>query len=299
LDIPRSSAASGNSTDTIRGIAWMLLCVAGLTCVIISARALKTDMDPLQLLFWRALIGLLLITLILAPRGFRGVRTQRFGLHVVRNLFHLGGQFGVFFAFIVIPLAEITAVEYTIPAMTALIAAIFIGEKVGIHRWTGMAVSFVGVLIVVRPGFAEVPPEMLILFGGALCFAINNVIMKVMTRTESAETMVFNMNLIQTIVAVGPALYVWTNPEWHHVPWILGLGVAGMVAHYAMGRALTLADTSVCFPLDFLRLPFVAVTAWLLWGETFSPWTAVGAAVIFGSQYYAVWRETREAKKRD
>jgi drug/metabolite transporter (DMT)-like permease len=298
LGIPNPFAARSTDTvtDTVRGIAWMILSVTALAFVVVSGRSLKVDMDPLQLLFWRAAVGFVLISLILAPRGFRGVRTQRFGFHVVRNLFHLAAQFGVYFAFVVIPLAEVTAVEYTIPAMTALIAAVFIGEKVGIHRWVGMAMSFVGVLFVVRPGFVEVPPAMFVLFGGALCFAINNVMIKAMTKTESAETMVFNMNLIQTVVAIGPALYVWTNPEWRHVPWILGLGVAGMVAHYAMSRALALADTSVCFPLDFLRLPFIAVTAWLMWGETFSSWTVVGAAIIFGSQYYAVWQETREKK---
>lgn len=293
MNANENSVVPDRRSDTIRGIAWMLLSIAGLTVVVLSGRALKVDMDPLQLLFWRALVGLIIISAVIAPRGFHTVRTRRLGLHIVRNLIHLAAQFGIYYAFIVVPLAEVTAVEYTIPAMTALIAAVFLGEKVGIHRWVGMAMSFVGVLFVVRPGFAEVPPEMFVMFGGALCFAINNVMIKAMTRTESAETMVFNMNLIQLVIAVGPALSVWTHPEWHHVPWILGLGAAGLMTHYAMTRALALADTSVCFPLDFLRLPFIALGAWLLWGETFSPWAVLGAAIIFGGQYYAVWKETR------
>jgi drug/metabolite transporter (DMT)-like permease len=108
--------------------------------------------------------------------------------------------------------------------------------------------------------------------------------------------MVFMMNLMQSLMLIGPALYVWVTPELHHLPWILMLGVSGMIAHYCMSRALALADTSVCFPLDFLRLPFIALIAWLAWGETFSPWTVVGAAIIVGSQYYAIMKESGRAR---
>jgi len=288
-----SPAGPAGRTDTVRGILWMLLAVAALAVVMLSVRGLRSDMDALQVLFLRAFVGLVVIGAILAPGGWRQVRPSRPVLHLGRNLLHLGAQFCVFFAVTAIPLAEVTSIEYTVPMLTAMIAALTIGERVGIHRWVGMAIGFVGVLFIVRPGFSAIPPAMMIAFGGALLFAANNVMIKVLTRTDNAATIVLVMNAIQATVALGPAIAVWVWPEWRHAPWILGVGVAGLVTHYAMTRALALADTSVLFPLDFLRLPFVAVAAFLLWGETFSPWTAVGAAIIFGSQYFAVRREAR------
>jgi drug/metabolite transporter (DMT)-like permease len=134
---------------------------------------------------------------------------------------------------------------------------------------------------------------MLVAIAGAVCFALNNVMVRVLSQVESAGTMVFTMNLIQTVLLLGPAIAVWTTPAWSHLPLILLLGLAGVITHYCMSRALALADTSVCFPLDFLRLPFVAAIAYAAWGETFSPWTAVGAAIIVGGQYYAIMRERR------
>jgi drug/metabolite transporter (DMT)-like permease len=292
---PHRPATQEGRSDTMRGVLWMLVAVAGLAGVVLAARGLKPDIHVFELLLFRAFIGLIAATALTLPRGWRGMITRRPGLHLVRNLFHVCAQYGIFFAIITVPLAQVTAIEYTIPAMTAAFAALTIGEKVGRHRWIGMAVSFIGVLFVVRPVLDTIPPAMLVAILGAVCFALNNVMIRVLSRIDSAGTMVFTMNLIQSVLLLGPAIYVaiyvWTTPGWSHLPLILLLGLAGVVTHYCMSRALALADTSVCFPLDFLRLPFVAAIAWLAWGETFSPWTAVGAAIIFGSSYYAIARE--------
>lgn len=293
---PSASQRETGRSDTMRGVLWMLVAVAGLAGVVLAARALKPDIHVFELLFFRAFIGLIAATALTLPRGWRGMITPRPGLHLVRNVIHVCAQYGIFFAIITVPLAEVTAIEYTVPAMTAAFAALTIGEKVGRHRWIGMAVSFIGVLFVVRPVLETIPPAMLVAILGAVCFALNNVMIRVLSRIDSAGTMVFTMNLIQSALLLGPALYVWTTPGWSHLPLILLLGLAGVVTHYCMSRALALADTSVCFPLDFLRLPFVAGIAWLAWGETFSPWTAVGAAIIFGSSYYAIARERRASK---
>lgn len=290
------TAGPAGRTDTMRGILWMLGAVAGLAGVVIAVRALKPEFHTLELLFLRSLIGLTVITAIALPRGWRNLMTKRPGLHLVRNMVHIGAQYCVFFAIIAIPLAEITSIEFTIPAMTAGIAALFLGERVSRHRWIGMGVSFIGAMFIVRPGFVDVPPAMLFVIAGAALFSVNNILVKLLTRTDSATTIVFTMNAIQAALLAGPALYFWSTPEWRHAPWILQLGLSGMAVHYCMSRALTLADTSVLFPLDFLRLPFIAAIAWALWGETFSPWTAMGATIIIASSAYAIRREARAEK---
>ena len=284
-------------SNNLRGALWGLGMVAGLSGVSIAIRTLKPDIAVEELLFFRALVGLIAITLIMAPKGWRGLIPRRPGLQIVRNLFHMSGQYCMFSAVVIIPLAEVTALEFTVPLITALMAAPLLKEKIGRTRWIGMIVGFIGILFVVRPVFEVVPPAMLIAIFGAVLFSYNTILVKILSEVEEASTMVFVMNVIQTLVLLGPALYVWTSPEWHHLPWLLLLGLSGILTHYCLSRALAIADVSVVLPLDFLRLPFIALIAYWVWGETFSPWSAIGAVIIVGSSYFAISKVRREINK--
>jgi drug/metabolite transporter (DMT)-like permease len=275
----------------------MLLGVAGLAAVVLSVRGLKTaDVSTLQILFLRAAVSLAVICPIALRHGLANIRTDRPGYHLGRNAVHLAGQFCVFYGIIHIPLAEVTALEFTVPIWSAILAGLWIGEKVRLHRWVGMMASFVGVIFIVRPGFAEIDPAVFVVLLGAFAFAVQNIMVKVLTRSDSASVIVFYMNLIQMVLAAPLAFWVWTPLGWHHLPWIVALGISGMVAHYAMTRAFAVADISLVFPFDFLRMPLLAVAAWAIWGEVFSPWTALGALVIFGSSYWVTTRETKLAR---
>jgi len=284
-------------SNNLRGALWGLGMVAGLSGVSIAIRTLKPDIAVEELLFFRALVGLIAITLIMAPKGWRGLIPRRPGLQIVRNLFHMSAQYCMFSAVVIIPLAEVTALEFTVPLITALMAAPLLKEKIGRTRWIGMIVGFIGILFVVRPVFEVVPPAMLIAIFGAVLFSYNTILVKILSEVEEASTMVFVMNVIQTLVLLGPALYVWTSPEWHHLPWLLLLGLSGILTHYCLSRALAIADVSVVLPLDFLRLPFIALIAYWVWGETFSPWSAIGAVIIVGSSYFAIRKVRREINK--
>ena len=290
--------AHATRAETLRGVGWMVVAVAGLAGIVIAVRALKPDMTVPQLLFFRAIIGLIAISAIMIPKeGIKALITKHLGFQILRNITHAGGQYCVFFGVISVPLAVVTSIEYTIPAITAAIAAMTINEKVNRYRWIGMAVSFLGVLIIVRPGLVPVGLPMGMVILGAILFSVQNVMVKVLSQTESAGTMVFTMNIIQTLVFLGPAVYLWINPEWHHLPWLMLLGLSGLTTHFCLSKALVLIDTSVCFPIDFLRLPFIAFIAYLLWDETFSSWVAVGALVIFASTYFSIRREANDAEK--
>ena len=288
-----------NRTETLHGIAWMLIAVAGLAGIVIAVRALKPDIGITEILFLRALIGLIFISVFMIPKyGYKTLRTKRLPFQILRNFTHVGAQYCVFFAVISVPLAVVTSIEYTIPALTAAIAAMTIGERVKKYRWISMAGSFAGVLIIIRPGFVPVGIPTLMVILGAILFSAQNVMVKVLSQNESAGTMVFTMNLIQSLILVGPAIYFWVTPDWHHLPWLLLLGTSGIITHFCISKALVLIDTSVCFPLDFLRLPFIALIAYLLWGETFSPWVLIGGLVIFASTYFSVRREAKESNAR-
>ena len=289
--MPTPSAPYSNN---LKGVLWGLGMMAGLGGVSVAIRALKPDIALQELLFFRAFIGLIAISIFMLPRGWRSLIPRRPGLQIVRNLFHMSAQYCVFFAIAIIPLAEVTAIEFTVPLITCLMAAPLLKEKIGRTRWIGMIVGFIGILFVVRPVFVEVPPAMLIAIFGAVLFSFNTILVKILSQVEEAGTMVFVMNVIQTLVLLGPAYYVWTTPELHHLPWLLMLGLSGILAHYCLSRALAIADTSVVLPLDFIRLPFIALIAYTVWGETFSPWSALGAVIIIGSSYFAIMKVRRE-----
>jgi len=257
----QNSTANATRAETLRGVGWMIIAVAGLAGIVIAVRALKPDLSIPQILFLRALIGLIAIAAIMVPKeGIRSLITRRPGFQLLRNATHVGAQYCR-------------------------------------YRWIGMAASFIGVLIIVRPGIASVGLPTMMVIIGAVLFSAQNVMVKVLSQSESASTMVFTMNVIQSMILLGPALYLWITPEWHHIPWILLLGLSGLTTHFCISKALVLIDTSVCFPIDFLRLPFIAVIAYLMWDETFSPWVGVGALVIFASTYFSIRREANDAGK--
>ncbi len=132
-------------SNNLRGALWGLGMVTGLGGVSIAIRTLKPDIALQELLFFRAFIGLVAISIIMAPNGWRILIPRRPGLQIVRNLFHMSAQYCVFFAVVIIPLAEVTAIEFLVPLITALMAAPLLKEKIGRSRWIGMIVGFVGI----------------------------------------------------------------------------------------------------------------------------------------------------------
>ena len=283
-------------SNNLRGALWGLGMMAGLGGVSIAIRALKSDIALQELLFFRAFIGLIVISIFMAPKGWRILIPRRPGLQLVRNLLHVSAQYCVFFAIIIVPLAEVTAIEFTVPLITVLLAGPLLREEIGRTRWIGMIVGFIGILFIIRPVFQDVPPAILIAIFGAMLFSLNNILVKVLSEVEEAGTMVFVMNVIQTLVLIVPTYLVWVTPQWDHVPGLLMLGLSGILAHYCLSRALAIADTSIVLPLDFLRMPFIAIIAYWVWSETFSPWTAVGAVIIFSSSYFAIMKVRSEDK---
>lgn len=277
----------------IRAALWMGATIVSFLLMTVSARELTDTLSTFEILAFRSSIALLVLLPIVARLGRRAVATRRFRLHTGRNVFHFGGQVGWVIGISLLPLTEVTALEFSMPLWTALLAVLFLREEFGRHRAIAAAMGFVGILAILRPGFAVFSPAALIVLGGAFCYAAANIMAKNLTRTDSAFTIVFYMQVVQLPMALLPALFVWTTPDWADAPWLLFMGLTALSAHYAMARALALADVTVILPIDFLRLPCMAVIAWFLYAETLDPWVIAGAAVIFAGNYHSVRHEAR------
>lgn len=279
--------------DVLIAALWMVGTLVSFVVMMIAVRELSTEMTNFEILTFRSLIGILVMTPIALRFGFAALRTQRPGFHIARNIVHFGGSFAWMFGISLLPLAEVTALEFTTPVWTALIAALFLGEKLSPHRVAAIVLGFVGVLVILRPGAAAIHVAALVMIAGAICYAGSNCMVKSMTRTEAPWLILFYMQIVQLPLGLVPAMFDWVTPAWADAPWLVLVGVTVLTAHYSMARAFQLADASVVIPLEFLRMPLVATIGWLVYSETFDPWVLAGAALIVGGTYYSVRREAR------
>jgi len=295
---------NSSTPGVIRAALWMTVTIVAFLAMAVAVRELGTRLSVYQVLFFRACVALLAVMPFICLRDPRAVLTSRLMLHVIRNVVHYGGQFGWTVALGLLTMAEVFALEFTTPLWVALFAVAFLGEPLARHRVIATIGGFLGVLLIVRPTSGVLDPGAVFILAAAVCYGLSICMVKSLMRTESALTVVFYMGLIQTPLTLLPALLEWQLPflpemtawqwplagEW---PWLVIMGLGTLLAHYAMARALAVADATLIFPMDFLRMPGVALIAWLLYNESVSYWTGAGAAVIFFANYYSVWTESK------
>ena len=276
----------------LRGALWMCGALLSFSLMAIAARELLRSMGSFEILFLRSLVSFVLMLAVLPHFGLGALRTQLFGLHVLRNVLHFGGQYAWVYAIAMLPLATVFAIEFTMPVWTALLAMLILGERLNRGRVVMLALGVVGVLIILRPGFAVVQPAALAMLAGAFAYASVNISTKRLVKNDSAFAILFYMSAIQLPLGLFPALPQWVAPGAADLPWILAIGAAGLVAHYCITRALHIADAMLVVPIDFLRLPLIAVVGMLMYGEPLEAQILLGAAVIFAGTYYSIRRES-------
>ena len=270
-----------NVAPVIRAALWMSGALVSFSAMAISGRQLSVELTTFQILFFRSLGGLAVLAVFLQRSGWAQVRTQVFGTHLLRNVTHFGGQYAWFYGIALIPLAEVFAIEFTVPIWTAILATIFLRERMTGLRALAVALGFAGVLVILRPGVETVSVPALVVLGGALCFAISHVFMKRLSGSEAPVAIPFYMTVIQLPIALLPALPHWVWPSGGLWAWVGVVAVTAISAHYCLARAFQLADATVVVPMDFLRLPLIAVIGYAFYGEALTIWVFIGAAIVF------------------
>jgi len=282
----------------LKATAWMAGTLASFATMAIAVRELSADMGTFEILFFRSLIGLGLIYAVAVRRGRGAVRARRRGLQVVRNLFHFCGQAGWIYGIAHLPLAEVFAIEFTTPIWVALLAVAFLGERFTGGRLVSVVLGFAGVLVILQPGLAIIDAAALVVLAAALAFAATNVITKRLISTDTPLSILFHMTLVQLPLSLVLALTDWTAPVPAHAPWLLVVAVTGLSAHYCMARAFAHGDATVVVPLDYMRLPLIAVVGFALYAEPLEFAILLGAGLIFAGNYYAILTEGRRRAGR-
>jgi drug/metabolite transporter (DMT)-like permease len=287
------ASAIGRLPASLRGALWMVGALLSFSLMAVAVRELARTMGPFQILFLRSLVSLVLVLAALPVFGLAPLSTRRPGLHIVRNLFHFGGQYAWVYAIGLLPLATVFAIEFTMPVWTALLALLILGERLNPGRIVMLVMGIAGILIILKPGAAPVSHAALVMLVGAFAYGATMVATKRLAGSESALAILFYMSVVQVPIGLFPALSGWVAPALRDTPWIFATGACGLSAHFCMTRAFRLADATLVVPIDFLRLPLIAVVGALVYGEAVEATTFVGAAVIFAGTYYSLRRESR------
>lgn len=275
----------------------MIGAAVSLTAMAILVRFLTPQVPVLEQIFLRNLVTLVLTLPWLLRAGLATFRTTRLGGHALRNGFLYSGNVAWFFGVTLVPLADLSALQFTMPLFTVLLAAWFLSERVGMHRWLATAIGFMGALVIIRPGTAAMADGAFVVLIAAFLYSCAYIVTKRLSNTESGTAVVFYMSVTIAAYSCIPALIVWVTPSWADVPALVGLGVTGYSTHFCVTRAMAVADASFVVPFDFLRLPLSAALGLILFAEPLDPWTWAGAVIIFGAAYYNTWREARSGRK--
>ncbi|MFT5343108.1 MAG: drug/metabolite transporter (DMT)-like permease, partial [Paracoccaceae bacterium] len=267
-----------------RAALWMVGAIVAFSSMAVAGREVSFALDTFETMMYRSLIGLLIVVVLLTlTRSWPQVSRRSMGLQVVRNLAHFTGQNLWFFAVTVIPLAQVFALEFTSPIWVVVLAPLLLGERLTPVRALSAVLGFIGILIVARPSPETINAGVITAASAAFFFAITAICTKRLTRTESIACILFWLTSMQLVLGVIMAGYDGdiALPDAQTAPWLLLIALAGLTAHYCLTNALAIAPATVVIPIDFARLPTIAIVGMVLYHEALDIWVLVGATVIF------------------
>jgi drug/metabolite transporter (DMT)-like permease len=278
-------------------VLWMTGTLLSFSVMAISIRALAGALSILEILALRAAIGLAIIgiVVVLRPQLRRDITRRRLGLHILRNTIHFGSQYLWASSLLLLPLATVFALEFTMPAWTILLAPFFLGERMSASRIGAVVFGLAGVIVILRPGLETFQPAALIVLAAALGYATQNIATKKLTTTESTFAIVFWMNAIQLVlglIGAGPLFVMRLGLD--QLPALFGLGAAGLFAHFCLSNAFRAGDASLVVPLDFMRIPLIAIVGWWLYAEPLDIMVFAGAGLIITGILWNLHSETRQ-----
>ena len=276
-------------------LAWMSGALIAFSAIAVTGRFAAQGATTLDIMFYRSLMSLVVITgIVVAGPGLPKMRTTLFPMHLLRAVTHFVGQYSWLAALTLIPLAQLFALEFTAPIWVALLAPLLLRERLTGTRAAAAAMGFLGLLIVSRPGMVPFSAGVALALLCAVGFALSMLFTKSLTtNNEGPLRILFYMFLIQAAMSLLLLFGGVRLLDWATLGWIFGLSIAGLSAHYALVRAFSLVDAIIVAPMDFLRLPLIAVVGALFYAEPLDPIVLLGGAVIIAGNMINLWGERR------
>ena len=273
---------------------------AGASFVVMSSvvRSLSADVHPIEIAFFRALVGLLLMLPYLIRTRGRGLRTDSQKFYIARGLIGTIFITTYFPGLALIAVADAQALVFTAPLFVAVFAILILGETPHLRRIAALVTGFAGILLILRPGFEEIGLGAILVLISALANAASNLIAKFKTRSDHPDTVVLYLGIYVTPVVLVPALFVWTWPGWIDLGWLFAVGALATMNQRFLSRAFAVADATAVLPYDFVRLPFAALVGFMAFGEMPDAYVWIGGAVIFVASVVIAHREAQADRRK-
>jgi len=290
-------------TNLTSAVLWMGGALLSFSLMAVSVRGMAAQgFSIFEILGTRSAAALFILgsATLLWPDLRAETRARSMKLHLIRNGIHYGSQYAWALSLTLLPLAMVFSLEFTMPAWTALLAVWLLNEKMTPSRIGVVLLGIVGVLVILRPGIADINPAVFLVLAAAFGFAIVMIATKQLTATESTFAIIFWMSVIQlpisligSALAGSPGAFLHLNAG--AILPLLGLGIAGTTSHFCLTNAFRAGDATVVVPLDFMRIPLIAVVGWALYGESLDIFVLLGAMIIIVG---VLWNLRSEAKSR-
>lgn len=282
----------------LQGIIWISIGTILFALTDVVVKTLGRTFHPFELGLFRYVIGFLMLAPIFIRMGRAQLKTKRMGLHLTRLVLATIAQLGIFVSIINMKLADATAIMFSKPLFTTVVAVFILSELVTARRWAATAVGFAGVIIMMRPGTGAIDVVALIAVASALTFAVANTLIRLMSTTEPPNRILFYYHIGGMVILIGPALWVWQTPvgiEWGMLALIGGLTTLGMICFV---RAYSVGEANAVGPMEYIRLIYAGLLGYYLFSELLDFWTILGGAIIVGSTLFIARDEAQRSAKR-
>ncbi len=284
--------------DAAIGAALMIMSTICFVSMQSLIRQIGEELPPVEVAFFRNLFGFCAIAPIFFRQGFKPLKTSRLQLHALRGALQGVSMMAFFTGVTMVPFAEATSISFSAPLFATILAVIILREKIRIRRISALLFGFVGVLVVLRPGFVEVGIGQGLLLSSSLIWGAAIIAIKRLSTSESAATQTAYMGIFMTPITFLPALYVWETPTLDQLGWMALIGIFGTIGHLCFAGAFRRAESSALLPLDFLRLLWASLLGYFLFVEIPDFWVWIGGGLIFISATYIAFREAQLAKRK-
>jgi len=280
----------------LKAAIWMTGAIASFSTMAVAGREVSFALDTFEIMLFRSVVGVIIVVFAAIAFGtLRQINRQQFSLHFARNIMHFIGQNLWFYAVTVIPLAQVFALEFTSPIWVILLSPLLLGERITLIRAAAALMGFIGILVVTRPNMAGINTGVIMAASSAIFFAFTIIFTKRLTRTQSITCILFYLTVLQLgfgLITAGHDGDI-ALPNTETLPWLVLIGVAGLLGHFCITKALEIAPATVVVPIDFVRLPVIAIIGMLAYGEILDLWVLLGSGIIFASNYLNILSETR------
>lgn len=282
-----------NRSPLLIAAAYMLVYTTAFSALWACIRHLSGDIHPLVLVFFRTFFGMIIILPVLLKTRLPAFSSGLYPLYILRGILNIASVIGSFFAVSLLPLADAVAYSYAAPIFATILAVFILKEKIGKHRILAILIAFVGVMVLVRPGFQTLSIGILAALGAAVCFAATLICVKLLTRHDSPTIVTLMAFIVAIPISLVGALFYWQWPSGEQWIYIVLMGVFSATAHVCLAKALSRVDLSAVMPIDFTRIIFAAMMGITLFGDTLNGLTFLGGGIILASAVYATHREKK------